>query len=61
MTRLDAIAARGARRAPDRPAIVAVGARGSLSYAELDRAASAFARSLRARGAAPGDRLVLAN
>ncbi|HMG52457.1 MAG TPA: AMP-binding protein, partial [Kofleriaceae bacterium] len=44
-----------------RPAIVAVGARGSLSYAELDRAASAVARALRGRGARPGDRVVLAN
>jgi acyl-CoA synthetase (AMP-forming)/AMP-acid ligase II len=86
MTRLDAIAARGARRAPDRAAIVvppgagpgdARGAPGaspgaipgaitdaiaeSISYAELARAAAAFARSLRARGASPGDRLVLAN
>jgi acyl-CoA synthetase (AMP-forming)/AMP-acid ligase II len=65
--RLDAIAARGARRAPDRAAIVVPGAspgdaRGrSLSYAQLDRAASAFARTLRDRGAAPGERLVLAN
>jgi len=61
VTRLDAIAARGARRAPDRPAIVAVGGPGSLSYAQLDRAASAVARALRARGARPGERLVLAN
>lgn len=62
MIRLDAIAARGAQRAPDRPAIVSPGARGAaLTYGELDRAASAFARTLRARGAAPGDRLVLAN
>jgi long-chain acyl-CoA synthetase len=72
MTRLDAIAVRGARRAPDRAAIVvppgagpgdARGAAGaaSISHAELDRAAGAFARSLRARGASPGDRLVLAN
>jgi acyl-CoA synthetase (AMP-forming)/AMP-acid ligase II len=65
MIRLDAIVARGARRAPDRPAIVvpdAAGAPGTaMTYAQLDRAASAFARSLRARGAAPGDRVVLAN
>jgi long-chain acyl-CoA synthetase len=62
MTRLDAIAARGARRAPDRPAIVVPGSAGStLTYAQLDGAASAFARSLRARGASPGDRLILAN
>jgi acyl-CoA synthetase (AMP-forming)/AMP-acid ligase II len=65
--RLDAIAARGARRAADRLAIVvpggsAGGARGgSLTYAQLERAASAFARTLLAGGAAPGDRLVLAN
>jgi long-chain acyl-CoA synthetase len=66
VSRLDAIAARGSRRAPNRPAIVSPGAspgdaRGSLTYAQLDRAASAFARTLRDRGAAPGDRLVLAN
>lgn len=62
MTRLDAIAARGARRAPDRPAIVVPGSAGStLTYAQLDDAASAFARSLRAGGASPGDRLILAN
>src|SRR5512138_3662010 len=64
MTRLDAIAARGARRGPDRPAIVVprnAGHGGTMTYAQLDRAASAFARSMRARGAAPGDRLVLAN
>ncbi|HEX7839426.1 MAG TPA: AMP-binding protein [Kofleriaceae bacterium] len=65
MTRLDAIAARGAQRAPDRPAImVPDGAglrRAMITYAELDRAVSVFARSLRARGASVGDRLVLAN
>jgi long-chain acyl-CoA synthetase len=64
MTRLDAIAARGARRVPDRPAIVvprSAGPGGTMTYAQLDRAASAFARSLRARGASPGERLVLAN
>ena len=63
MIGLDVIAARGARRAPDRPAIVSPGeaGRAALTYGELDRAASAFARSLRARGAAPGERLVLAN
>jgi long-chain acyl-CoA synthetase len=64
MTRLDAIAARGARHAPDRPAIVVptgAGRGATITYAQLDRAASAFARSLRARGACRGDRLVLAN
>jgi acyl-CoA synthetase (AMP-forming)/AMP-acid ligase II len=64
MTRLDAIAARGARRAPDRAAIVVPRSAGrgeTITYAQLDRAASAFARSLRARGSSPGDRLVLAN
>jgi len=64
MTRLDAIATRGARHAPDRPAIVVpagAGVRATMTYAQLDRAASAFARSLRARGASPGERLVLAN
>ncbi len=65
MTRLDIIVTRGARRAPDRPAIVVPRGAGSrnasVTYAELDRAVSAFARSLRARGASAGDRLVLAN
>jgi acyl-CoA synthetase (AMP-forming)/AMP-acid ligase II len=63
MIGLDAIASRGARRTPERPAIVVPGgsARSTMTYAELDRAASAFARSLRARGASPGERLVLAN
>jgi acyl-CoA synthetase (AMP-forming)/AMP-acid ligase II len=65
MTRLDAISARGARRAPDRPAIVIPAGAGprstSMTYAQLDHAASAFARSLRTRGASTGDRLVLAN
>jgi long-chain acyl-CoA synthetase len=65
MTRLDILATRGARRAPDQPAIVVPSGAGRhpapLTYARLDRAASAFARSLRARGAAAGDRLVLAN
>jgi long-chain acyl-CoA synthetase len=60
MTALDDIAARGARRAPDRPAIVVPGG-GALSYAELERAASRFAGALAARGARPGDRLVLGN
>jgi acyl-CoA synthetase (AMP-forming)/AMP-acid ligase II len=65
MTRLDDLVARTARRAPDRPAIVVPGGMGprgaAVSYAQLDRAASAFARVLRARGASAGDRLVLAN
>ncbi|HSR99379.1 MAG TPA: AMP-binding protein [Kofleriaceae bacterium] len=64
MTRLDDIAARGARRVPDRPAIVVprgAGQGGTMTYAQLDRAASTFARAMRARGASPGDRLVLAN
>ncbi|HEY0988805.1 MAG TPA: long-chain fatty acid--CoA ligase, partial [Kofleriaceae bacterium] len=63
MIGLDVIAARGSRLAPDRPAIVSPGdaGRAALTYGELDRAASAFARSLQARGAAPGERLVLAN
>jgi acyl-CoA synthetase (AMP-forming)/AMP-acid ligase II len=60
MTRLDQIAARGAARAPDRPAIAVPGGE-VMSYRALDRAATAFARALRRRGAAPGDRLVLAN
>lgn len=60
MIRLDAIAARGAERSPDRPAILLPGG-AATSYAGLDRAVSAFARALRARGAGPGERLVLAN
>jgi acyl-CoA synthetase (AMP-forming)/AMP-acid ligase II len=43
MTALDDIAARGASRAPDRPAIVVPGG-GALSYAELERAGSVDAR-----------------
>ncbi|HET7506570.1 MAG TPA: AMP-binding protein [Kofleriaceae bacterium] len=65
MNGLDVIAARGARRAPDRPAIVVPDGAGpqpaAMTYGELDRAASAFARVLRASGARPGERLVLAN
>jgi acyl-CoA synthetase (AMP-forming)/AMP-acid ligase II len=65
MSRLDVLAARGAERAPDRPAIVVprrAGSPGSvMTYAQLDRAASAFAGSLRGRGASPGERLALAN
>ena len=60
MSRLDQIAARGAARSPDRPAIVVPGGE-AMSYAALDRAAIDFAGALRRRGAAPGDRLVLAN
>ena len=64
MMRLDAIAADGAARAPDRPAIAVpdgAGRGAPLCYGELDRAASRLAAALRARGAAPGDRLILAN
>ncbi|HMG57306.1 MAG TPA: long-chain fatty acid--CoA ligase, partial [Kofleriaceae bacterium] len=60
MTTLDQLATRGAARSPDRPAIVVPGG-GTLRYAELDAAASRFAGALVARGAAPGDRLVLGN
>ncbi len=60
MTRLDRIATHGARRSPDRIAIAMPGGR-PWTYGELDRAASALARSLREEGAAPGDRLVLTN
>lgn len=64
MIRLDIMLARGAERAPDQPAIVVPSSAGppaAMSYAQLDRAASAFARTLRERGAAVGDRLILAN
>ncbi|HEU4727212.1 MAG TPA: AMP-binding protein [Kofleriaceae bacterium] len=65
MNRLDVIATRGARRAPDRPAIVVPGGAGgraaAMTYAQLDRAASAFARALHDRGARPGERLALAS
>ncbi len=60
MTGIDRIAAAGARRSPDRVAIAVPGGR-PWTYAELDRGASAFARSLREEGASPGDRLVLTN
>jgi long-chain acyl-CoA synthetase len=57
---LDQLAARGAARRPDHPAIVGPG-RDPVSYAELDRRVSAFAWTLRERGASVGDVLVLAN
>jgi acyl-CoA synthetase (AMP-forming)/AMP-acid ligase II len=60
MSGIDRIAARGARRSPDRIAIAMPDGR-PWTYGELDRAASALARSLREEGAAPGDRLVLTN
>jgi len=59
-TALDSIAARGASRSPDKPAIVVPGG-GALTYAELHRGASRFAGSLVARGAKAGDRLILTN
>jgi acyl-CoA synthetase (AMP-forming)/AMP-acid ligase II len=59
MSTIDELAAAGAARAPERPAIVVPG-HGALSYSELDRRVSAFAHTLRDRGAVPGDRLVLA-
>ena len=60
MSGLDRIAAEWAGRSPDRPAIVVPGG-AALTYAELDRRASAFAGFLRESGAAAGDRLVLAS
>ena len=60
MTGIDRIGARGAARSPDRVAIAVPGGR-PWTYAELDRGASGFARSLREDGAAPGDRLILTN
>jgi long-chain acyl-CoA synthetase len=57
---LDAIVTRAAERLPDKDCLV-VPDGASLTYAELDRAVSAFAALLRERGASPGDRLLLAN
>ena len=47
-----------ARRAPDAPAVVAAGA--ILTYGELARRSAAVARSLRARGIGPEDRVAVA-
>ena len=60
MTRLDDIAAHGAARSPDRPAIIVPGG-ATLTYGQLDRRVDGFARSLRRSGSSPGDRLALAN
>ncbi|HET9627344.1 MAG TPA: class I adenylate-forming enzyme family protein [Kofleriaceae bacterium] len=57
---LDQIAARGAARSPDRPAIVVPGG-AAITYAALDLAATRFAAALAGRGAAPGTRLLLGN
>jgi acyl-CoA synthetase (AMP-forming)/AMP-acid ligase II len=57
---IDQLAAHGAAHCPDRAAIVVPG-RGAVTYGELDARVSAFARTLHDRGAAAGDRLVLAN
>jgi long-chain acyl-CoA synthetase len=46
-----------ARRAPERVALIAGGAR--LTYRELERRAGGFARALHAQGVAPGDRVAL--
>ena len=58
MSSLDRIARRGAEHAPDRPAIVVPGGV-MLTYAELDRGATAFAARLQADGAQPHDRIIL--
>ncbi len=49
---------RAARRAPDRVALIAGGAR--LTYGELDRRAGGFARWLGSQGVTPGDRVAVA-
>ena len=46
-----------ARRSPDAPAVS--GPDGTLTYAELDRAANRIAATLRGRGVGPGDRVVI--
>lgn len=48
----------GARRAPDRPALV--WQEGQLTFGDLDRRAEAFAAALDARGVRAGDRLAVA-
>lgn len=60
LTSLDAIATRGAERAPDKRAIVVPGG-DAWTYAELNAAVAQFASGLVARGAQPGERLVLSN
>jgi long-chain acyl-CoA synthetase len=47
-----------ARRAPERVALIAGGAR--LTYRQLERRAGGFARALNAQGVGPGDRVALA-
>jgi L-proline---[L-prolyl-carrier protein] ligase len=54
---LDALVRTSARGFPGRPAVA--GPLGSLTYAELDRAADFFAHRLRALGVGPGDRVVV--
>jgi len=60
---LDALLRRRAAASPDKTFVEASAATSqgpaSLTYAELDRRAASFAAWLRARGAAPGDRIVL--
>jgi acyl-CoA synthetase (AMP-forming)/AMP-acid ligase II len=57
---VDEILTRATARSPDKPCIL-VPEGPTLTYRELDRRASAFARVLRQQGCQPGDRLALAN
>jgi len=57
---LDEILTRLAARSPDKACIVVPGGP-TLTYRDLERRASAFARLLLEQGCQPGDRLVLAN
>ncbi|HKY93254.1 MAG TPA: long-chain-fatty-acid--CoA ligase [Nevskiaceae bacterium] len=47
----------GARRHPDRPALINADRGVTLTYAEFDRRCDAFVALLKARGIAPGDRI----
>ena len=61
MDRLDDLVRLGAARSPAKPALLFPDDRAPVSYAELDRRASAFARALQRRGLPPGSRVLLAN
>jgi mycobactin salicyl-AMP ligase len=56
---LDTILADGARRWPDRIAVIDAPAAGGLSYAELEERADRAAAGLSGLGIAPGDRVLL--
>ena len=61
MDRLDDLVRAGAARSPNKPALLFPDDRAPVTYAELDRRATAFARALQRRGISPGDRILLVN